>query len=433
MGPDSPTTSPTNGTDFLLDSFVRGERGGKLRTQLSTRFPECSAEQIEEAVQYACKAFLDEAEDVSAPGKVYAWIRTAAFRYLNREADRHRRELAVDPVQDEIATFAADEPGPAEELIALEDDADLTMLVDEVSSSLSDRRRDVLALYGAGYKRPQIADRLGLSERTVKRELLAIMDQARTILARLAGGGCLRGEPMVVRFVCGVSTPDESAQAREHLSHCERCELFSERLIAWREKAGAMLPAPVAEGVSPGVLERLAQKSADGFSSLKQHVLDSGAQIKQHAATTYYRTVDPTPLAAARPGTVASVIASCIAIGDLRELAGCRWARLACAGVPGVGVDCPVDCWARGPRGLEGGSDHRGFRDEHAGSVRSPQTFERWCGSFPRAHRLGWQAAKGEGARMAQTNPERSQFMIGLPYRDGSIMARVGDNTWTGD
>lgn len=166
MGSDSSTTSPANGTDVLLDSFVCGERGGKLRTQLSTRFPECSAEQIEEAVQYACKAFLDEAEDVSAPGKVYAWIRTAAFRYLNREADRHRRELAVDPIQDEIATFAADEPGPAEELIALEDDADLTMLVDKVSSSLSDRRRDVLALYGAGYKRPQIADRLGLSEAT---------------------------------------------------------------------------------------------------------------------------------------------------------------------------------------------------------------------------------------------------------------------------
>lgn len=120
----------------------------------------------------------------------------------------------------------------------------------EAQSSREDAETDQRFLYGAGYKRPQIADRLGLSERTVKRELLAIMDQARTILARLAGGGCLRGEPMVVRFVCGVSTPDESAQAREHLSHCERCELFSERLIAWREKAGAMLPAPVAEGGS---------------------------------------------------------------------------------------------------------------------------------------------------------------------------------------
>jgi RNA polymerase sigma factor (sigma-70 family) len=314
MSSDPSTAIATNGADALLDSFVRGSRGGKLRTQLATRYPECSAEQIEEAVQYACKAFLDEAKDVSAPGSIYAWIRTAAYRYLNREADRHRRELAVDPAGNEMAAVAADASDPAEELIALEDDADLAMLVEEVSSSLSERRRDVLALYGAGYRRPQIADRLGLTERTVKRDLLAIMDQARLILARLAGGGCERGEPLVVRFVCGVSTSDEAAQAREHLAHCGRCELLSERLIAWREKAGAMLPAPVVEGASPGLLGRIAHASTERLATLKQQVLDGGAQIKQQAATTY-RAVDPTPLTAARPGTVGAVIASCIAIG----------------------------------------------------------------------------------------------------------------------
>ncbi len=316
MGSDLSTTIATNGTDALLDSLVSGERGGKLRTQLASRFPECSADQIEDALQYGCKSFLDEAEDVAGPGAVYKWIRTAAFRYLNREADRHRRELAVDPVEDGIATFAADEPGPVEELIAQEDDADLAMLVEEVSSSLSDRRRDVLALYGVGYRHSQIADRLCLTERTVKRDIREIVDLARATVARFAGGGCDLGEPLVMRFVCGISTPDESAQARQHLAHCDRCELFSEKLIAWREKAGAMLPAPVAEGVSPGVLERLAHKSAEGFSSLKQQVLDGGAQIKQHATTTYYRAVDPTPLAAARPGTVGAVIASCLAIGS---------------------------------------------------------------------------------------------------------------------
>lgn len=312
MGSDPSTTIAT---DALLDSLVSGERGGKLRTQLAGRFPECSADQIEDALQYGCKSFLDEAEDVSGPGAIYKWIRTAAFRYLNREADRHRRELAVDPAEDGIVTFAADEPGPVEELIAQEDDADLAMLVEEVSSSLSDRRRDVLALYSAGYKRSQIADRLGLTERTVKRDIREIMDLARATLARFAGGGCDLGEPLVMRLACGISTLEEAAQAREHIAHCERCELFSEKLIAWREKVGAMLPAPVAEGVSPGVLERLTHKSAEGFSLLKQHVLDGGAQIKQHATTSYYRAVDPTPLAAARPGTVGAVIASCIAIG----------------------------------------------------------------------------------------------------------------------
>lgn len=103
-----------------------------------------------------------------------------------------------------------------------------------------------------------------------------------------------------MRLLCGISDPAESAQAREHLSHCGRCELFSERLIAWREKAGAMLPAPVAEGASPGVLGRIAESSTERLAALKQHVLDGGAQLKQHATTTYYRAVDPTPFAAAR-------------------------------------------------------------------------------------------------------------------------------------
>jgi RNA polymerase sigma factor (sigma-70 family) len=313
MASDASTATAPNGTDALLQSLVRGARGRALRVQLAARYPDCSPDAIEEAIQYACKSFLDEAEGIRAPGQVYAWIRTAAHRSLGREADLHHRELMVDSVEDSLEEVSAEDPGPVEELIALEDDADLSMLVEEVSSSLSDRRRDVLALYGAGYKRPQIAERLGLTERAVKRDLLEIMDQARAILARLAGGGCDRGEPLVMRFVCGIASPDESEQAREHLSHCGRCELFSERLVAWREKAGAMLPAPVVEGASPGLLGRIAHASTERIAALKQQVLDGGAQVKQQAAT--YRAVDPTPLAAARPGTVGAVIASCLAIG----------------------------------------------------------------------------------------------------------------------
>jgi RNA polymerase sigma factor (sigma-70 family) len=179
MASDASTATAPNGTDALLQSLVRGARGRALRVQLAARYPDCSPDAIEEAIQYACKSFLDEAEGISAPGQVYAWIRTAAHRSLGREADLHHRELMVDSVEDGLEEVSAEDPGPVEELIALEDDADLSMLVEEVSSSLSDRRRDVLALYGAGYKRPQIAERLGLTERAVKRDLLEIMDQAR--------------------------------------------------------------------------------------------------------------------------------------------------------------------------------------------------------------------------------------------------------------
>ncbi|HSS43034.1 MAG TPA: sigma-70 family RNA polymerase sigma factor [Solirubrobacterales bacterium] len=315
MASDSATSTAGNGAaDVVLQSLVRGKRGEALRAQLAARYPDSPADSIEEAIQYACKSFLDEAEGITAPGQVYSWIRTAAHRSLGRETDRHHRELVVDPVEDGLDQIAVEDDSPAEELIALEDDADLELLVREVSSSLSDRRRDVLALHGAGYRRSQIAERLGLPERVVKRDIEAIMDEARVILARLAGGGCERGEPLVIRLLCGISDPEESAQAREHLSHCGRCELFSERLMAWRDKAGAMLP-PVAEGASPGVVRRVAGSAGEKLSVLKQQVLDGGAQVKQHATATYYRAVDPTPLAAARPGTAAAVIASCIAIG----------------------------------------------------------------------------------------------------------------------
>jgi RNA polymerase sigma factor (sigma-70 family) len=68
------------------------------------------------------------------------------------------------------------------------------------------------------------------------------------------------------------------------------------------------LATGAAAGRSSGVralVERGAQKSADALASLKQH-----------ASATYYRAVDPTPLAAARPGTVAAVVAGCLAVGS---------------------------------------------------------------------------------------------------------------------
>jgi DNA-binding CsgD family transcriptional regulator len=200
-------TTPPSGDD-LLPTLVNGERGKALRAQLASRYPGFSADEIDDAIQYACRCFLDKAKGITGPGQVYACIRTAASRFLGHEAKRHRREIVVDPCGEErIGQLVADDGGPAQELIELEDDADMEMLVSEVASSLSERKRDVLALYGAGYRRPQIAGRLGLRERVVKRELLEIMDEARATLVRLVGGGCRRGEPLVMRLAFGTATP----------------------------------------------------------------------------------------------------------------------------------------------------------------------------------------------------------------------------------
>jgi RNA polymerase sigma factor (sigma-70 family) len=311
----SHSTATVSANAELLRSFVQGERGAKLRSQLETLHPEASTVEIEGAIQTACDRFVDKAEGISAPGQVYAWIRTTAQRVLNEEDDHHARELAVDPTDHKLQELATEEPNPEEELISSEDEAELATLVEEVADSLPGRKRDVLALYGAGYKRPQIASRLGLNDSTVKRDLVDILDQARAAIARKAGGGCRRGEPLVLRAAYGLATSAECEQARTHMARCRRCEVLSERLEAWRERVPVLLPAPAVEQASPGVLERLGHRAVDQLAAVKEQILGSASQLKQQTAATYYRAVDPTPLAAARPGTVAAVVAGCLTIG----------------------------------------------------------------------------------------------------------------------
>src|SRR5436305_6581095 len=301
--------------EALFQSVLRGERGAKLRNQLATLHPRRSGEEIEEAIQTACKRFIDKAEGISAPGQVYVWIRTTAHRVLSHQVAYERHEVPLDPAGVTMPALVSDASSPEGEVIACDDEADLERLAREVSSSLSERRQEVLALHCAGFKRPEIATQLGLPESTVKYDLYEIVAAARSALAELSGGGCERGEPLVLRLACGLASPSESTEARQHLSRCRRCELFSERLSAWREKAGALLPIPTAEQASPGLVDRVAHRAVEGLSSVKQQVFGGAGPIKQQASAAYYRAVDPTPLAAARPGAVIAVLARCVTIG----------------------------------------------------------------------------------------------------------------------
>jgi RNA polymerase sigma factor (sigma-70 family) len=310
-----PHPAATSELDAMLELVATGPSGEALHTQLAGRHPEREWEEIEDAIQTACACFIDEVPRVEGPGAAYAWIRKVADRRLNRERALLERQPPTDLSGTELNALAADAPTPEQQAIEREDEIDVADLAATVVSILSERQRDVLALYGAGYKRPEIANRLGITHRVVKRELLDIFEHARTNLARRAGGGCTLGEALVLRFVCGLASDVEASQAQLHIDRCECCAQFHERLNLWREKVGAVLPAPLSEQADPGVLERTLHKAIDGASALRQHVLDGSAQIKQQATTTYYRAADPTPLAGARPGAVAAVVAGCLAVG----------------------------------------------------------------------------------------------------------------------
>jgi outer membrane biosynthesis protein TonB len=59
-----------------------------------------------------------------------------------------------------------------------------------------------------------------------------------------------------------------------------------------------------AEPARPRLVELALQRAGDGVAS-----------VKQHAAGAYYRSVDLTPLAGARPGAAAAAVAGCLALG----------------------------------------------------------------------------------------------------------------------
>ncbi len=302
--------------DLLSEYGREGAKGRSLRAALASRFPDRPAEEIEDAVQSACAGFLAEAAGISDPKAVQAWLRIAARRALLRELVLRRRSGPADPADGVIVSVPSTRPGPAEELIALEDDVDLDVLVREIADSLPEARRDVLALWAVGLGRTEISQRLGVSERVVKRSLEEIMGEARAAVARHAGGGCSDGETLVMRSACGLGSAAEAARAQLHLSNCTPCSLFAERLESWREKAGALLPVPVAlEATSPGLLGRAAERTGHAIDAVKRQVLGGGAQARQQAGAMYGRAVDPTPLTGVRPGAVAAVVAGCIAIG----------------------------------------------------------------------------------------------------------------------
>src|SRR4029077_988206 len=190
-----------------------------------------SGEEVEDAVQTACRCFLDGADGIEDPGSAYAWIRTVAYRSMVHEYRARGRSLPLDPIEGGPGGTAVDDrPGPVEELIDLEDTAELEILVREVASSLSDQRRRILVLWAAGRKKPEIVAELGLSGRAVKRGLEDIMRQAREVLARRTGGGCEEGGSLVLRFACGLAGAGEAIRARAHMEGCASCSTFAEQL-----------------------------------------------------------------------------------------------------------------------------------------------------------------------------------------------------------
>jgi DNA-directed RNA polymerase specialized sigma24 family protein len=313
----------------LIERIAGSDLGAKLRSQVAAWHPGTTREQMDEAFQEAC-ALANSGCRGQSEGEVYTWLRTTMGRELGhlrkRETRRAQLEVLVDVSALELRASASWHRTPEEQLIEREDEAEVERVTCAVLARLSEPQRAVAALHSRGRKRPDIAQHLGMTPRSVKRALERVLSVGRDELIRLAGHGCESGEPLVARFAFGLATPREERQAQLHLATCPRCGALYERLDLWREKVAATLPLPAVEQADPGLVERTIHGAAETISGLRRHVTetvsstreqvaDGAAQAKQHAAATYYRVVDPTPLAGVRPGAAAAAVAGCLAIG----------------------------------------------------------------------------------------------------------------------
>ena len=167
-----------------------------------------------------------------------------------------------------------------EELTGLEDDADLAVLVEKVSSSLTDRQRDIFALYGAGCKRPQIADRLGLPERDVKEQLRLIMDKARAPSLRASPGADASEES---RWSCGssaASPPPTRRRAHARTSPVARLRALQRAVGRLAGEGGRDAPRPCCRRREPrrrGADRRLRWREALGAQAARPRRRRSGS------------------------------------------------------------------------------------------------------------------------------------------------------------
>jgi RNA polymerase sigma factor (sigma-70 family) len=291
-------------TRALVERAACGEPAARLRSQVAAWRPGATGEQVEEAVQQACLLAARSCRGQSER-EVFAWLRTTARRELARSQQRARRELPVDPHVLSLLPGAGVAAAPEQQLIDDQDDLEVERVAHAVLGRLSERQREIIALHVRGRGRPQLAAHLGMTPRSVKRQLERIMSVGRAELVRLAGHGCPAGEPLVARLAFGLANPREVGEAQLHLATCPRCGVLYERLDLWREKVATLLPIPAVEQARPGLAEWALHRVGEGLASLKQH-----------ATAGYSRALDPTPLAGVRPGAAAAAITGCLALGS---------------------------------------------------------------------------------------------------------------------
>jgi RNA polymerase sigma factor (sigma-70 family) len=301
-------------TAAQLERFVgKGEAAARLRADLGRSHRDFSDHEVEEALDEAVAAAVKgcTAETLD---DVRRYLFTTAARILWRRRDKRKSEVIVDPAgpggaiyERDLALVVSAPRGLDDLLIERETQHEREQVVLAILADLTSRQREVLALrFHDDATTPEIARALDLSRKQVQRDLEKIMDKSRLRMAELAGGGCGKGDRLIMRRAFGLASAAEAAQATLHTVRCSECQEFRAKLRGVQELV-AQLVAPAATAQQHDRSRSL----LDALGWLRQQVADGGAQAHQ-ATTAAAARVDPTPLAGIRPGAAGAMIAGCV-------------------------------------------------------------------------------------------------------------------------
>ena len=118
-----------------------------------------------------------------------------------------------------------------------------------------------------------------------------------------------RYERLLYRYVAGIASKAERAEAASLLEHSSQARMIASAIRRQADGLGALLPAPVLAAAPAEAPSRLAEVVAGA----KQQLADAGAHAKQQAAAVSARvgeTLPPMPR-----GGVATVLSLCAAAG----------------------------------------------------------------------------------------------------------------------
>jgi RNA polymerase sigma factor (sigma-70 family) len=243
------------------------------------------------------------------PSQVRAYLtQTAIFKALD-EGKRVERKR-TEPLGEEIV--AQPDPGaePAEVAAANLD----TARVREIVAELPARGQAIVKLRFFLDRTPEEIQRmLAISPRAYRRELERAMRYVSQQYELVRSGEfCQTRRSLILAYVAGIAGPNRAREARQHLASCPGCTRWGIELREAARRIAVLLPpvtmAPKAEPFS---------RIAEAVAALRDKVTQLALAGRQHAAALEARSDAGLAgyVGSARPGGVAAVVASCLAIG----------------------------------------------------------------------------------------------------------------------